>query len=213
MPQPRPRQPDPRSDAAERAVGSELSTSQMRHARQAPGEVQPEPADKRDGPHAPGRERRRRHWYRTPNAHRWRSSRSRRMPSSDSATPSTLPRIGSPSLVSIARRSRRTGSIRMPVPSGINSSCVSGVIPSATRRAFGMTTRPTRSIVTSIPRRYQKIGKLVAMNQSPDVNGRPVPATPVPTVPARARDETPRLFQSSSVAPRFGGTRASHPRE
>ena len=159
----------------------------MRHAQQAPGEVQPGPADKRDGPHEPGRERRRRHWCRTPNVHRWRSSRSRRMPSSDSATPSTLPRIGSPSLVSIARWSRRTGSIRMPVPSGINSSCVSGVIPSAVRKAFGMTTRPTRSIATSMARYYQLIGKLVATSQFPDARQRPASACNAGTNSASAR--------------------------
>ena len=60
-----------------------------------------------------------------------------------------LPSIGSPSLVWIGRRSRRTASILSPDPSGISSSSVSGVIPRATRRAFGITIRPTRSIETN----------------------------------------------------------------
>lgn len=120
-----------------------------------------------------------------PSCHRWRSSRSRRTSSSVRVAPSTLPNIGSPSLISTDRRSRRTGSILRPEPSGINSSWVSGVIPSATRRDFGITTRPTRSIDTRMVPNYYWNGKLVLESLFLGGDGVRCPSLPGPIADVR----------------------------
>jgi hypothetical protein len=143
----------------------------MWHALPAQDGVQPGRGGRPSALHELDRARRRPRWCRTPTGHRWMSSRMRRTSSSVSTAPSTLPSIGSPSLVSIERWCRRTGSIRRPFPSGINSSCVSGVMPRARRSAFGITTRPTRSIVTYTKQFYHLIGKMPAPYHLPGLQG------------------------------------------
>jgi len=135
--------------------------SRTSHGRRAQGDVEQGLGGRPSGLRGSNQERRRQRWCRMPTNHRWRSSRSPRTSSSVSTAPSTRPSIGRPSRVSIGRARRWTGSIRRPDPSGISSSGVSGVIPSDTRSAFGMTSRPSRSTVTVMATDYHPIGKMV----------------------------------------------------